>query len=135
MHTQTLSSASIYSSHTNNVTDRFNMYDADFGDFDNTTMQITFLPDEDSPINEHMVPITVVDDDTDEATEQIFIVTLKHVESIRENSVNLETRNSSLCRIIDNDSKYTLNSHASLIKTIPLSGIVCFFPHRHSYWL
>jgi hypothetical protein len=52
-----------------------------------------------------MVPITIVDDDIDEAIEQIFIVTLKHKESIREESISLETRNSSLCRIIDNDGK------------------------------
>lgn len=79
--------------------------DADFGDFDNTIVQVTFLPDEDSPINERMVPITIVDDDIDEATEQIFVVTLKHKESIREESISLEIRNSSLCRIIDNDGK------------------------------
>ena len=77
--------------------------DADFCDFDNTTVRVTFLPDEDNPINEHMVPITIVDDDIDEVIEQIFVVTLKHKESIREESVNLETRNSSLCRIIDNE--------------------------------
>lgn len=79
--------------------------DADFGDFDNTIVQVTFLPDEDSPINERSVPITIVDDDIDEATEQIFVVTLKHKESIREESISLEIRNSSLCRIIDNDGK------------------------------
>ena len=66
---------------------------------------MTFFPDEDNPINELMVPITIVDDDIDEAIEQIFVVTLKHKESIREESISLETRNSSLCRIIDNDGK------------------------------
>ena len=69
---------------------------------------MTFLPDEENPINEHMVPITIVDDDIDEATEQIFVVTLKHKESIREESISLETRNSSLCRIIDNDGKRSI---------------------------
>ena len=69
---------------------------------------MTFLPDEENPINEHMVPITIVDDDIDEATAQIFVVTLKHKESIREESISLETRNSSLCRIIDNDGKRSI---------------------------
>ena len=78
---------------------------ADFGDFDNATAQVTFFPDEDNPINEHLVPITIMDDDIDEAIEQIFVITLKHKESIREESISLETRNSSLCRIIDNDGK------------------------------
>ena len=87
---------------------------ADFGDFDNTTVQVTFFPDEENPINEHSVPITVVDDDIDEAIEQIFVVTLKHKESIREESISLETRNSSLCRIIDNDGK---GSRFSIIAT------------------
>ena len=74
-------------------------------DFDNATVQVTFFPDEDAPINEHMLPITIVDDDINEASEQIFVVTLKHMESVREDSISFETRNSSLCRIIDNDSK------------------------------
>ena len=78
---------------------------ADFADFDNTTLTVTFQPDEDDPINEHSVPVAIVDDDVNEAIEQDFVVVLTLNQSINEENISLETRNVSLCRIIDNDGK------------------------------
>ena len=66
---------------------------------------MTFQPDEDAPINEHSVPVAIIDDDVNEAMEQDFVVVLRLNESINEESISLETRNVSLCRIIDDDCK------------------------------
>ena len=82
----------------------------DLADFDNTSVTVTFLPDAyedviDSPINEHTVLIVIVDDDINEAAEQIFILTLQHVKSIKEDSISFGRRNISLCTIIDDDGE------------------------------
>ena len=83
----------------------FDCWFADFADFDNTTLTVTFQADEDDPINEHSVPVAIVDDDVNEAMEQDFVVVLRLSESVNQESVSLDTRNVSLCRIIDNDRK------------------------------
>ena len=77
---------------------------ADFADFDNTTLTVTFQSDEDDPVNELSVPVAIVDDDVDEASEQDFVVVLKLSESINPERISLG-RNVSLCRITDDDSK------------------------------
>ena len=50
-------------------------------------------------------PIFVTDDAINEATEQVFVVELILVDSLNPATVNLTTRPSSLCRIIDDDRK------------------------------
>ena len=78
----------------------------DVADFSNTTIIITFDPDEDRGRNnnELSVPIPIFDDSIDEANEQVFIVQLKVVGGANVNSVTI-SRQVSLCRIIDDDRK------------------------------
>ena len=85
---------------------------SDLNDFDNTSIIIIFEPDEDgTPMNERSAPIPIVDDAINEATEQVFIVELRLINSLDPATVDLSTRPSSLCRIIDNDRKYRLMRH------------------------
>ena len=56
-------------------------------------------------MNEKGAPIPIVDDAINEATEQVFVVELRLVSSLDPATVDLDTRPSSLCRIIDNDRK------------------------------
>ena len=51
-------------------------------------------------------PIFVTDDAINEATEQVFVAELRCVSSLDPATVDLTTRPSTLCRIIDNDRKY-----------------------------
>ena len=69
---------------------------------------LIFEPDEDAlvPVNEMSAPIPIVDDDINEATEQVFIVELRFISSLDPATVDLTVRPSSLCRIIDNDRKH-----------------------------
>ena len=117
---------------------------SDFADFDNTTLTVTFQSDEDAPVNEHSVPVAIVDDDVNEAMEQDFVVVLRLSESINQESISLETRNVSLCRIIDDDCKLyniaALKLHYSLLLVGPFSNkyriratILYIHRTRHSY--
>ena len=75
-------------------------------DFNNASVTLIFEPDEDgTPMNEKGAPIPIVDDAINEATEQVFVVELRLVSSLDPATVELDTRPSSLCRIIDNDRK------------------------------
>ena len=75
-------------------------------DFNNASVTLIFEPDEDgTPMNEKGAPIPIVDDAINEATEQMFVVELRLVSSLDPATVGLDTRPSSLCRIIDNDRK------------------------------
>ena len=75
-------------------------------DFNNASVTLIFEPDEDgTPMNERGAPIPIVDDAINEATEQVFVVELRLVSSLDPATVELDTRPSSLCRIIDNDRK------------------------------
>ena len=76
-------------------------------DFNNTAITLIFEPDEDAevPVNEMSARIPIVDDDINEATEQVFIVHLRLISSVNRSRVDFSTRPSSLCRIIDNDRK------------------------------
>ena len=56
-------------------------------------------------MNERGAPIPIVDDAINEATEQVFVVELRLVSSLDPVTVDLTTRPSSLCKIIDNDCK------------------------------
>ena len=74
-------------------------------DFNNTKIIITFEPDEFIEIDEMSAPILVFDDAINEATEQVFVVELQLVSSLDQATVDLATRPTSLCMIIDNDRK------------------------------
>ena len=75
---------------------------SDNNDFNNTNITLVFEPDEESVVNEKSAPVLVIDDDINEATEQVFIVELRLVSSVDPTRVDFTTRPSSLCRIIDN---------------------------------
>ena len=71
-------------------------------------IRITFAPDEDEEgnVNNMAAPIAIVDDFINEATEQVFVVQLQLNSSVNPDSIDLTTRQASLCRIIDDDSKW-----------------------------
>ena len=75
-------------------------------DFNNTNITLVFEPDEDGEVSEKRAPIFITDDDINEATEQVFVAELLLINSPNPASVDLTTRPSTLCRIIDNDRKY-----------------------------
>ena len=74
-------------------------------DFDNTTIRITFDPDELDNDDERGAPIRIFNDAVNEANEQVFVVQLHLVSATNPGSVKLDTRQASLCRIIDDDGK------------------------------
>ena len=74
-------------------------------DFDNTTIRITFDPDELDNDDERGAPICIFNDAVNEANEQVFVVQLHLVSATNPGSVKLDTRQASLCRIIDDDRK------------------------------
>ena len=74
-------------------------------DFDNTTVRITFVPDELANDAERAAPIRIFNDPVNEAIEQVFVVQLHLISSTNPGTVNLNTRPASLCRIIDDDGK------------------------------
>ena len=74
-------------------------------DFNNTVITVVFEPDEDVADNVQSVPIPIVDDLINEATEQVFIARLNLVDSLIPNLIDLTDRNATLCRIRDNDGK------------------------------
>ena len=79
---------------------------SDLLDFDNSTITITFDPDEDEADHDLSAPVPIVDDHINEATEQVFVVQLRLISSMNTSSVNvITTRQTSLCRIIDDDCK------------------------------
>ena len=76
-------------------------------DFDNTNITIVFEADEDAEVNGQSAPIIVTDDAINEAT-QWFVAELILVSSLDPATVDLTTRPSTLCYIIDNDRKFEL---------------------------
>ena len=75
-------------------------------DFNNTNITLVFEPDEDGEVSEKDVPISITNDAINEAIEQVFVAELLLINSSNPASVDLTTRPSTLCRIIDNDRKY-----------------------------
>ena len=73
----------------------------DLNDFNNTNITVIFEPDEDAAMYEKSAPIFVTDDAINEAIEQVFVVELRLVSSVDPARVDLTTRPSSPCRIID----------------------------------
>ena len=79
---------------------------SDLNDFDNTTIAVFFEPDEIVNDDERATPIRIFDDTINEAHEQVFVVQLRLISSINPVSVTFTRQPASLCRIIDDDSKY-----------------------------
>ena len=75
-------------------------------DFNSTNITLVFEPDENGEINEQSARIFITDDAINEATEQVFVAELILVSSLDSATVDLTTRPSTLCRIIDNDRKF-----------------------------
>ena len=71
-------------------------------DFDTTPIEIIFEPDN-SGISDVKVPVTIFDDDINEAGEEIFVAILELVTAINPNQVVFS--DATLCRITDNDRK------------------------------
>ena len=79
----------------------------DLNDFNNTKIKVFFEPDEDAEANEKNIPVFIIDDAINEAQQQVFVVELILVDSVNPATIDLTTRPSSLCRITDNDRKYS----------------------------
>ena len=84
---------------------------------------MTFEPDVDRSINQLNVLVAIIDDNINEATEQVFIVELGLVDSVNPSSIVL-TRRASLCRIIDDDGKNSKFYFTSPFQVLPY--ICCF---------
>ena len=82
----------------------FSTFISDLNDFNSTPVTLIIPPDEQSlGVVDFPVTIGIVDDAINEATEQVFVVQLQVVNSTSQSSIDLSSRPSSLCRIIDND--------------------------------
>ena len=95
-----------------------NLYFTDLKDFKNTVIRITFYPDEYRADNILSAPIAIVDDQIDEAREQHFVVELRLISSMNPGSIDLTIQQSSLCRIIDDDSKW--NNQYDSVSTLSI---------------
>ena len=83
----------------------------DLNDFENSAVVVTFQPDQTGPqMNDVDTPVSIVDDDVNEADEQNFVVTLD-IESAANKSRVIFSLRDSLCRIIDNDGEYDDDIH------------------------
>ena len=75
----------------------------DYKDFDDSVIYVEFPTDRDAV----EVAVPIVDDDIDEADEQIFIIFLEVVNATNLDNLNfLENREISVGRIKDDESKY-----------------------------
>ena len=81
------------------------MHLSDLADFNNTVIRITFAADA-GTFNDVNAPIAIVNDLINESTEQVFIAQLRLISSVNPGSVDLTMRLATLCRIIDDDSKW-----------------------------
>ena len=83
---------------------------------------VTFPADEFGPqINDMPTPIVIFDDEIYEALEEVFIVVLTLENSTNPGGVAI-TRESSLCRIIDDDGLYCV-VYINIITTWLLTGV------------
>ena len=79
----------------------------DYKDFDNTTLFAEFPIDEGlNPVTSVELAIPIVDDDIDEADEQIFVIFLEIVNTTNVDKVTIVDRRTSIGRIRDDESKY-----------------------------
>ena len=77
---------------------------ADTNDFDTTPVNVTFSADEVVRIDDVIGPISIVDDEIDEAREQVFVIFLEVLEAVNFDLITI-TRSSSVGCIVDNDGK------------------------------
>ena len=78
---------------------------ADFNDFDNSVIVVTFQADETGrQMNDVDTPVSIVNDTINEAEEQNFVVTLDVVSATDVSSLTI-SRKDALCRIIDDDGE------------------------------
>ena len=80
----------------------------DLLDFDNTIIRITFDANEDQDDNERDAPVPITNDKVNEAIEQVFVVHLILINSSNPGSINLTRQSTSLCRVVDDDSKSSI---------------------------
>ena len=72
----------------------------DYEDFNSTTLSATFT----DTVSSRELKVPIVDDDVDEADEQVFIIFLEVINATNINKVNIN-RNTSIGRIKDDESK------------------------------
>ena len=80
------------------------LFCTDTNDFDATTLDATFPADEVMNIADLLLTIPIVDDEIDEALEQVFIIVLEVLRAVNADLITI-TRNTSFGRIIDNDGE------------------------------
>ena len=76
----------------------------DGDDFDATAFDVTFPDDETMNRADVQEFIPIVDDEIDEAQEQVFIIFLEILDAVNFDLITI-TRNTSFGRIIDNDGE------------------------------
>ena len=88
----------------------FNSYYTEEADFDGTVIEITYPADEGlaQPITNVRASIPVVDDTVDEAEVQQFIAYLEIANATNLGGVDNSVRNTTICRIEDDDCKYCI---------------------------
>ena len=80
-------------------------------DFSTDVITIRFEADQTGPqVNEVTAPVPIVDDDIDEAQEEVFMIDLTLLSSINI-TLTLINRRSSLCILNDNDGRYMYVKH------------------------
>ena len=80
------------------------LFCTDTNDFDSTAFDVTFPADEVMNIADLLTTIPIVDDEIDEALEQVFIIVLEVLRAVNANLITI-TRSTSFGRIIDNDGE------------------------------
>ena len=81
-------------------------YPPDREDFSSNVIVVTFQADEfGTQINDVPAPVVIIDDEINEALEEVFIVVLTLENSTNPDGVVI-SRESSPCGIIDNDGLY-----------------------------
>ena len=79
----------------------------DTNDFDATAFDVTFPDDEVVNIADVLGTIPIVDDEIDEAHEQVFVILLEVLEAVNSTLITI-TRSNSIGRIIDNDGEFLI---------------------------
>jgi hypothetical protein len=74
-------------------------------DFNATVFDVVYPADESATVPRIPAPISITDDDVNEACKQTFIVFLEVADSVTSNLITI-TRTNSTCVIIDNDGEY-----------------------------
>ena len=75
-------------------------------DFETEVLEVTFSRNEANPSEDRPVSI-VIDDDVVNEADEVFVVLLELVSDVPADRVNLQVQNASLCRIEDDDRKWS----------------------------